>query len=188
MVRDRRLTDAALTLLAEGGYEAVTMEKAATVAGVGKATVYRRWASRADLVADALETVGFADPTVAEAAGELTSFRDDLVQTLIRVTGCLDPERHRLVVVAAMAATHHPELANSLAARLTAAVDRAVAAAVARARRRGETRFHAAADTMAAASVVALLNYLPASQNRPLASTDFEAIVDRVLLPLLTQA
>ncbi len=163
------------------------MERAAALAGVGKASVYRRWASRADLVADALETVGFADPSGAEPSGDVTSLREDLVDTLIRVTGCLDPERHRLVTVGAMAAIHHPELANSMSARLTTAVDRAIAAAVARAHHRGETGAHPPADTMIAATVVALLSLLPAIENRPLAAADFEAITDRVLLPLLIQ-
>jgi AcrR family transcriptional regulator len=182
--RDSRITDAALTLLAEGGYEALTMEKTAALAGVGKATVYRRWATRADLVADALETIGFADPSSAEPA-DVTSLRDDLVHTLIRVTGCLDPQRHRLVTVGLEAAQRHPELANSLRVRFTAAVDQAIAAAVARAHSRGETLPGRPADTMTTATVIALLSYLPALQDRPLETCDFETITDRVLLPLL---
>ncbi|MET8682032.1 helix-turn-helix domain-containing protein [Streptomyces sp. NPDC004647] len=183
--RDARITDAALTLLSEGGYEALTMEKTAALAGVGKATVYRRWATRADLVADALETIGFADPTSAEPSSEATSLRDDLIHTLIRVTGCLDPQRHRLVTAGLEAAQRHPELADSLRVRFTAAVDQAIAAAVARAHRSGETLPSQPADTMTTATVIALLSYLPALQDRPLEACDFEAITDRVLLPLL---
>lgn len=183
--RDSRITEAALTLLSEGGYEALTMEKTATLAGVGKATVYRRWASRADLVADALETIGFADPASTEPAGEATSLRDDLIHTLIRVTGCLDPQRHRLVTAGLEAAQRHPELAESLRVRFTAAVEQAIAAAVARAHRRGETLPSQPADAMTTQTVIALLTHLPALQDRPLAASDFEAITDRVLLPLL---
>lgn len=40
-------------LLAEVGYEALTYEAVATRAGVHKTTVYRRWPSKPDLVADA---------------------------------------------------------------------------------------------------------------------------------------
>ncbi|MGP4000851.1 TetR/AcrR family transcriptional regulator [Streptomyces sp. 8N706] len=183
--RDGRITDAALTLLSEGGYESLTMEKIAARAQVGKATVYRRWASRADLVADALETVGFADPGGTEPPGQAVPLRDDLVRTLIRVTGCLTPDRHRLITAGLAAAAHHPELAGSLRDRLVAAVDQAIAAAVARARQHGDALPGTPPDAMSSATVIALLGYLPVLQNRPLEVSDFEAITDRVLLPLL---
>ncbi|MFJ7996529.1 TetR/AcrR family transcriptional regulator C-terminal ligand-binding domain-containing protein [Streptomyces sp. NPDC096310] len=111
----------------------------------------------------------------------------DLVRTLVRVTGRLDPQRHRLITVGLTAATHHAELAGSLRVRFTTAVEQAIAAALARARHRGETLPGAPADRMTTATVIALLSHLPALQDRPLAACDFEAITDRVLLPLLTQ-
>jgi len=45
---------ATLELLIDVGYGALTMEAVRTHAGVGKATVYRRWASKAELVRDAI--------------------------------------------------------------------------------------------------------------------------------------
>lgn len=48
---------AALTLAARDGLRALTMEGVAREAGVGKATVYRRWSSKAALLADALREV-----------------------------------------------------------------------------------------------------------------------------------
>jgi AcrR family transcriptional regulator len=44
---------ATLELLAEGGYSALTVEGVATRAGVGKATIYRRWPSKLPLVVEA---------------------------------------------------------------------------------------------------------------------------------------
>jgi len=46
--------DATLTLLAEGGFDAVGIDEVATTAGVHKTTVYRRWGTRERLVAEAL--------------------------------------------------------------------------------------------------------------------------------------
>ena len=45
---------ATLELLAEVGYQQLTMEQVARRAGVGKATIYRRWPAKAELVKDAI--------------------------------------------------------------------------------------------------------------------------------------
>ncbi|GAB6901673.1 TetR/AcrR family transcriptional regulator [Kineosporia succinea] len=52
--RDPEILDAALDVLAEVGYESMTVDMVATRAKAGKATLYRRWSSKADLVVDAI--------------------------------------------------------------------------------------------------------------------------------------
>ena len=47
------ILDATLELLAELGFSALTVEGVASRAGVGKATIYRRWASKLPLVVEA---------------------------------------------------------------------------------------------------------------------------------------
>lgn len=49
----RAILDATLEILAEKGYQGLSMEGVAARAGVGKATVYRRWPSKVPLVLDA---------------------------------------------------------------------------------------------------------------------------------------
>jgi AcrR family transcriptional regulator len=52
--RDPAILDAALEALDEHGYDATNMNDIAARAGVGKAAIYRRWSSKAALMADAL--------------------------------------------------------------------------------------------------------------------------------------
>lgn len=75
--RDAVLVEAALELLAEGGYAGLTMEAVAARAGVGKATLYRRWSSKEQLAVDALATLT-EPPERVEHAG----VRDQLVGLL----------------------------------------------------------------------------------------------------------
>ncbi len=48
---------ATLELLADSGYHALSVESVAARAGVGKATIYRRWAGKKELVAEALASL-----------------------------------------------------------------------------------------------------------------------------------
>ena len=49
----RAILDATLALLVEVGYSGLTVEGVASRAGVGKATIYRRWSSKLPLVIEA---------------------------------------------------------------------------------------------------------------------------------------
>lgn len=73
----RAILQAALELLAERGYERLTMEAIAELAGVGKATVYRRWNSKEKVLAAAV--AGFVSENVLPDTGSIES---DLVHLL----------------------------------------------------------------------------------------------------------
>jgi AcrR family transcriptional regulator len=55
--RDLALREAALVLLAEVGYDRLTMDAVAARARAGKTTIYRRWPGKAELVVDALNSL-----------------------------------------------------------------------------------------------------------------------------------
>ncbi|GHE91765.1 TetR family transcriptional regulator [Streptomyces spiralis] len=74
-VLERAILDAALEQLGTVGWKGLTMEGVATGAQTGKAAVYRRWPSKEDLVADALQA---GLPRVEEAP-DLGSVREDLL-------------------------------------------------------------------------------------------------------------
>ncbi|MDZ7949683.1 TetR/AcrR family transcriptional regulator [Nostoc sp. DedQUE09] len=54
---DQAILQATLDLLAEVGYESMSIEAIASRAGVGKTTIYRRYTSKEELVADAIESL-----------------------------------------------------------------------------------------------------------------------------------
>lgn len=58
---DRAILDAALRLLLERGYLHMSVEDVASAAGVGRATVYRRYRDKPELVADAVAAGSQAD-------------------------------------------------------------------------------------------------------------------------------
>jgi AcrR family transcriptional regulator len=58
---DAVILDAAVAIVSEVGYERMTMDAVAARAKVSKATIYRRWDSKANLVVEALRCRKFAD-------------------------------------------------------------------------------------------------------------------------------
>jgi len=71
---DARITDAAAELLLVRGFDKMTVDDVAARAGVGKATVYRRWPSKDDLAVAAMATL-FAselpEPDTGSIEGDL---------------------------------------------------------------------------------------------------------------------
>jgi AcrR family transcriptional regulator len=80
-VLERAILDAALDQLSTVGWKGLTMEGVAAGAQTGKAAVYRRWPSKEDLVADALQ----AGLPPFEGAPDLGDVRADLVALCRRV-------------------------------------------------------------------------------------------------------
>jgi AcrR family transcriptional regulator len=68
----RAILDATLELLVEVGFSAMTVEGIASRAGVGKATIYRRWPSKLPLVVEAFGRLpGFEEVDTGSLAEDL---------------------------------------------------------------------------------------------------------------------
>ncbi len=74
---DRRIVEATLELLVQGGYDSLTIEAVAAYAGVGKASVYRRFSGKEQLVIEAVASLT-EQPEPVVGAG----VRDELVSLL----------------------------------------------------------------------------------------------------------
>ena len=80
-----RIKAAAADLLLDRGYERMTVDDVAERAGVGKATVYRRWASKDELAYDALAAlleVEVPAPDTGSIAGDMARVYADLIAFL----------------------------------------------------------------------------------------------------------
>ena len=102
------ILDATLALLAEEGVGGLTVDAVAARAGVGKATVYRHWESRAKLIVDAVSTLVRDDEAVDHG-----SLRDDLRATYERIGQvCSTGVLAQVMPTLAEAASRDPELAT----------------------------------------------------------------------------
>lgn len=85
---EQAIRDATAAELADCGYGELSIEAIATRAQTGKASIYRRWPTKQDLVTDTV--VGLCSGPLAyahdAAADESISMRDALLQVLVRIT------------------------------------------------------------------------------------------------------
>lgn len=111
---DKAIIEATLDLLAaEGGVGAVSIEAVAARAGVGKTTIYRRWAGKESLIVDALAAIKAPPP---EPVGE--SVRDDLIAQLDAKRPAPDSRLSCLFWIVQSSAEKYPELARQYAERI----------------------------------------------------------------------
>jgi len=78
------ILDATLALLSEVGFSALTVEGVAGRAGVGKATIYRRWSSKLELVVDAFgQLPAFEDADTGSLEGDLKVMLRQYLETFL---------------------------------------------------------------------------------------------------------
>ncbi|MFI6768516.1 TetR/AcrR family transcriptional regulator [Streptomyces sp. NPDC050355] len=101
--------DATLDLLAEKGYEGLTVEGVAQRSGVNKTTIYRWWPSKGALLGAALTGARRLDVELPDT-GSLQGDLEALLRTV--VTLLTTPPGSDVAVSALGAVTHSPELAG----------------------------------------------------------------------------
>jgi AcrR family transcriptional regulator len=82
--RDGVIRAAILRLLADVGYSSLTMDAVAAEAGVGKATIYRRWRTKHDLVVDTMSDMNRAiavPPDTGSIESDVRALMDLVVTT-----------------------------------------------------------------------------------------------------------
>lgn len=184
--RDRSLDavilDAALAGVADVGYDRMTMDEVAARAGVGKAAIYRRWASKADVVAAAIahwrREHGPGDPI---DTGSLLGDIDALVQAVPRYSES-DLGTIRVILGVATAAVQDAALAAAIDDFVLSVPRQILRSILERAVTRGE--IPAGRDLSLVPDVALGLNMVRMVSGRPVDRAFVRRVLEDVVLPL----
>jgi AcrR family transcriptional regulator len=107
---DRAIVDATVELIAAGGVHELRMDEVAARAGVGKAAIYRRYASKDDLVTAVVAALvsEISVPDTGSTRADLLALMRDAVALYA------DPVRAGVVVSIVRAMNGRPELARAV--------------------------------------------------------------------------
>ena len=134
---DTAIVQATLELLAEVGYRSMTMEQVRSRSGVGKATIYRRYANKDELVRAAMVHLHHELPVPADTG----NLRGDLRAILDAAVGAAVETRAAHVVPRLLGeSAHDPELQRLFYDNLVAPRRRVIRTVLERAVERGELR------------------------------------------------
>ncbi|MEU3606117.1 TetR/AcrR family transcriptional regulator [Streptomyces sp. NPDC035033] len=181
-VLEHAILEAALDQLSSVGWNGLTMEGVALGAQTGKAAVYRRWPSKEDLVADALQA---GLPRFAEIP-DLGDVRDELYELCLRLRDVM-VSRPGL----ALRAVLH-ECDESSAVRFRALIETGVVAPskrlFARVLERGMTRGEVrpdALDDLVLDVIPALMMYRTKVCGSEWTDGEMADVIDRIMVPLV---
>ncbi len=179
--RDAAIREAALTLLAEVGYERMSVDAIAAAAGVSKPTIYRRWAGKQELVADAIR----CHPHTHTTAPDTGTLRDDLFATVRQLA---DHQVEDAQVAAGLASRlrESEELARLVREHAVEAVRTRFGSLVDRAVARGELPARPTVTALFADVAPSIVHTRVLLSLEPVDDAFVAELVDRVLLPILT--
>jgi AcrR family transcriptional regulator len=172
---------ASLQLLAEVGYDQMTMDAIAERARASKATIYRRWSGKPDLVVAALKR--HAAP-VAAAPPDTGSLREDLLAVLDAMRANLAGQDAAVVLGLLTAMRHDSLLADTVRRQVIDVKREAFDAVLSRAVERGLLPGTIDRTLLVEVSSALLFSRLFVTGG-PLDTGFIQYLVDAVLMPLL---
>lgn len=125
---------ATLELLGEVGFESMSIDAIAARAGVGKTTIYRRYSGKAELVADAIESI--REEVVIPDTGSLWGDLDALIENAAQIT--LSTLGRQTVAMIISSAASNPEFAQIYWTKYLQPRRQAFATVIERAKKRQE--------------------------------------------------
>lgn len=181
--RDGVIRAAVLQLLAEVGYGALTMDAVASQAGVGKATIYRRWRTKQDLVIDTIAELNRAEITPPDTG----SLRSDLRELLRSLMALINGPAGAAILSLLSTVPHHPALAEAFRDGPLGVWQHGFQQVWARAAQRGEVP-PGVAGTVAGEVASSLLVQRWLLNLQPVDDAYANEVLDTVILPLVSTA
>lgn len=176
--REEEIFDACVALLIDRGYDRLTMDAVAKRAHASKATLYRRWESKASLVVEALARAK-SSPQIAEAdTGEL---RGDLLATFCGSEG-LNKSATGVLGAMVTAVSTDPEFAEKFREQFVAPKLEASLAIYRRAQERGEIGADVDLEVIGPA-LAAILLHRTFILGEPVDDDTVTRVIDHVILP-----
>jgi AcrR family transcriptional regulator len=179
--RETVILQATLELLAESGYDQLTIDAVAARARCSKATIYRRWPGKAALVITAVRRHAGQPVTAVPDTGSL---RSDLLAALQAMRSSLSGQDAALILGLLVAMHRDPELAGVVRQQVLLAKREVFDAVIARAAARGDIQSTADSALLAEISSAVLFSRLLVT-GEPLDGAFTQHLVDAVLLPAL---
>ncbi|MFF3749156.1 TetR/AcrR family transcriptional regulator [Streptomyces sp. NPDC002018] len=176
--RELEFYEAALDLLRESGYEALTMEGVAARSRCGKSTLYRQWGTKTQLVAAALRgtrCVRLADIDTGTLAGDLRMAVCAAATGAGRDTALLHALSH--------AALQNPELLRAVREAVVEPEIVAIEAMVRRAVERGEVASDNPAAEFVAAQLIGVVRARPLLDGRNADEAYLMRFLEAAVLP-----
>lgn len=181
--REAQILEATLDLLAQVGYDRLTMDSVAAEAKASKATLYRRWSTKAALVVDAVLRSKEALQAPEVDTGNL---RDDLV-AMACGHGGLSEDRTAQTMAGLVTALHHDtEFAEEFRTRVVAPKLALTRSVFERAQARGEIGADLDLDLIgpALAGIVLHRSFV---LGMPVDEEMVARVVDEIIIPAATR-
>jgi AcrR family transcriptional regulator len=175
--REQQILDAALEVLADVGYDRLTMDAVAHRAKASKATLYRRWNSKATLVVEALARTKGA-PEIPDT-GDL---RGDLLAAFCGMGGLTDRDTTSTLGAVMTAVSTDAEFAREFRRLVVGPKARVSREIFERARDRGELRADIDLDIVVPALSGIVLHRVFVFGEKPKPSV-IERAIDQIILP-----
>jgi AcrR family transcriptional regulator len=181
--RDARIIDAAVRLIGEVGYDRMTVDAIAERAAVSKPTIYRRWAGKHEIVAEAIRCR--KDPSTPADTGSL---RGDLLAVVGGLLESLSGENAQLAAGLTSLLRSSDEFATLFREHVIAVERARYSVLLERAAARGEIADAAAVTPLFADVAGAIVFSRVMIGREPVDSAFAEQLVDTVLLPVAAPA
>ena len=183
VTRDADIIEAALNILAKVGFDTMTMDMVAAAAKAGKATLYRRWQSKAELVRDALIWMS-QDSVDLEHRPDTGDLRNDLLALLKPYSNAHGERKFRVLSGLGSFSAENPKLSAEVTAAVFGRWTDVNRSLMKLAAKRGKIAADADIE-MACQIIVSLTSTRRISQGKPFDKAYYAQLLNNILLPAL---